>query len=971
MSNVKHLAGLTLLLLLPAALTACPAPPQGEGEGEGPSEGEGGEGEGGEGEGAGEGEGEGDGFNDHTVARLATLADFEAFAAPSASSTAVKFVITRFLKPGQNLRFLASDHYGLHDEWYWFRLMNGARVDGVDDIAPVDVGRSLDTVHDIVDWAHTQQALPLDLTFVNDGRLYSPHFYDLSLFNEPKTLGIGTVLHFAARAPIPETWAVELEYQHVLSAAELVQMFAMLAPTLPADVGASLKILVRSPQHEELLQQLIAAGDPLAARFIHYSDVTVPGQTEVYSEGLVAGRLRVIHSGDNFQDSRSTDILVSEDLVDFLPQCAGLVTAVPQTALAHINLLAKNRGIPNAFRSGILDDPNLDQLSRVRAPVIVKATGVDQLQLVAMTETQFAQFRALNLVPPSSAPPVDVSTIEYAYDLTTPSFTDEATLRPMLGGKASGYLALLDQSPDIETPDTPFAVSVRGYVEHLADLKPMIQQVLANPQFQADANVRVLGLEGIGGWNTRHPELPAFPGDFLATRPSGDVLRTVIESGGISGLVTSKPMDPVALAAITAMAEDHFGSYADVQGLRFRSSSNVEDAEGFNGAGLYTSNTGYLHADRLTGSNAHKTIEHAVKTTWASYWDVEGFEERRLANVDHLSGAMGCAVHANFQNDKEIGNGVMTYTILPPGHPDGAAILEINAQEGSLSVTNPPAGDPNLPEVDRVVLHDDGTTALTRVRGSTVLAPGSFVVDDAQIARLFDETRRVSEYWKDVDNSALPLSQQRQEITINFEFREVAPGWPVLADGTQRPTRVVIKQARTLEPSTVRVPSAVKSLPIPKDILSRARRVVQRTCTAGALNVVITDAFTDALKPPDLGYVDAPFTSFVVVNFTQDVPEVGAVAGQRRSVIHTAYAFDHPGMDTGGAYSLELDVNADQQAAIGLSRVALDNGAITVANAAVGGQAFSASASCTSNVIFSSPEDFLQSILDATNGQGG
>src|SRR5262249_50100852 len=155
--------------------------------------------------------------------------------------------------------------------------------------------------------------------------------------------------------------------------------------------------------------------------------------------------------------------------------------------------------------------------------------------------------------------------------------------------------------------------------------------------FAADADVRVLGLEGVDGWNTRHPESPDFPQQFIDSRGQGDPLRTMIEEdGGIMGMIRNKPLDAVALDAITAMAEDHFGGYADLQGLRFRPSPNVEAAEGFNGAGLYTSNTGYLHADRLTGSKHDKTLEWAIKETWASYWDVEGFEERKLANVDHL-----------------------------------------------------------------------------------------------------------------------------------------------------------------------------------------------------------------------------------------------------------------------------------------------------------------------------------------------
>lgn len=63
-------------------------------------------------------------------------------------------------------------------------------------------------------------------------------------------------------------------------------------------------------------------------------------------------------------------MLVLEGVPDFLPQASGLLTAVPQTPLAHLHVLARNRGIPNAYLGGVLDDPNIDPLARVRAPVV-------------------------------------------------------------------------------------------------------------------------------------------------------------------------------------------------------------------------------------------------------------------------------------------------------------------------------------------------------------------------------------------------------------------------------------------------------------------------------------------------------------------------------------------------------------------------------------------------------------------------
>ena len=905
-----------------------------------------------------------DDFPDQTVPSFADIAAFDGYGAPAASSTAVKFVITGFLQSDPQLRFLDSAAYVLHDEWYWFRLMNGAAVDRVD-TAPVNLGISFATVQEIYTWARAQSALPLDLQFVGDDRLYSPKFYQLALFQEPKQLGIGTVLRFAARPDLsparPEMWAIELEYQHAINEAELTEMFDLVGAGLPPGIGAQLKLLVRSPQQEDFARALEAAGSPLAARMLRYSDVTVPGETEVYSEGLVAGRLRVFRSGDTgYEASRSSDLLVLEDVPDYLPQCAGLLTAVPQTALAHVNILAKNRGIPNAYRGGLLDDPEIDALARVFAPVVVRAQAPDLLEVAAMTEQEFTQYRQLTAVPPSSVTPVDPNAIEYVYDLEALAFADEATWRPILGGKSTGFLALLDAG-DITTPPHPLGISVRAYLEHTVDLEAELTPILADPLFNQDVLRRALLLEGPDDWALKHPEDPTYADRFLALYPAADPRRILVDAGGAQGRIRNKPIDPATLDVIEAALTAAYGTLADEQGLRFRSSSNIEDAEGFNGAGLYTSNTDYVHADRLDAARQDKTVEHALLETWASYWSSEAFEERRLGNVAHLSGAMGSVVHPNFQDDLEIGNGVFTYTILPPGHPDGAALLEMNAQEGSLSVTNPPPGDPNLPEVDRLVLDAAGAVTITRVRGSTVLPAGATVLTDAQLMHAFEQARRVTELWFSVSNAALAVSQQKSTLTIDFELREMAAGWPSYADGTVAGSRVVIKQARTLEPSLLRVPTAVRNMPIPRDLLARARRVEQRTCDAGALRASVTEVFSDKLKPPDLGFDVAPFSAFVVVDFVNDVPELAATAGQRRSAVHTAYAASHPGMAEGGPWAFDVDVDDDREATLGLSRVSYAGDTLTVT---LGAGSFANTATCTTTMVFSSPEEFLAAILE-------
>lgn len=111
------------------------------------------------------------------------------------------------------------------------------------------------------------------------------------------------------------------------------------------------------------------------------------------------------------------------------------------------------------------------------------------------------------------------------------------------------------------------------------------------------------------------------------------------------------------------------------QKLRVRSSTNNEDLEGFNGAGLYSSFTHKPKEGKLINS---------IKQVWAGLWNESAFEERRLHRIDHLKTYMGVLIHPNYGDEQA--NGVaITKNIFNAGWEG----LYINAQYGELSITNP------------------------------------------------------------------------------------------------------------------------------------------------------------------------------------------------------------------------------------------------------------------------------------------
>lgn len=849
---------------------------------------------------------DGGAFDDFTDPDIVDTEHFRALATEGPGSLGVKYIISNFtLLNTRDIRFMDGAQYELHDQWYWFRLMNGQRAPGADTLP---YPGSFPSVQAIVQWAHAQAALPLDLRFIGE-RLYSPRFYDLALNVTPQVYGVGTVVHFPARetpTPRAELWAFELEYTDVVTPADLAVHFQMLESSLPQEIGPAVRWLVRSPVQEGVARTMEAQHAAYHDRILRYSDLTTPGEVQVYSQGLTAGRLRkVTADSPELQSTRSTDILLMDAAPDFLPQAAGLVTAVPQTPLAHVNVLARNRGIPNAYLGGVMDDANLDQMARVNAPVAIRALLPNVLQIVPLTDTQYAQYRNLFVVAPLSVPPVDLTNAPYTTDLSQVALADVDELRPLIGGKCAGMVALLAPE-DVSTVHRPLCITVKAYAEHIQPMVAEIQALLAHEEFNRSLRARTLALEGPDAFDARFPQ----PGDqayreSVMARPTGDVVADMARAGGLVGRIQDAPINTATLAILEQALGTAYDVYQTQQALRFRSSSSVEDIEGFNGAGLYTSNTGFLHADLQSDpSDRKKTVERAIKLTWSSYWGTEAFEERRLESVDHLSGNIAVMVHARFDDAKELANGVLTFTILPPGH-DALAVMELNAQAGALSVANPERPGV-LPEVVRVTKALDGTLRVERLQSSTEVAPGEEVVDDTGLLGLFTQAHAVTQQWLENDNQALYPSQRRRTLTLDFEFKDVDAGWPALAGANQYGRRMVLKQARTLEPGTAHMPEVVRNLPLPRDVLARARRIERRICTADRIRVTLTDAYTDKLMTPDLGFDVEPFTGVVMVEATQAVSEMGWAAGYRTTLAHTSFSsILHPGMREGGAWAFD------------------------------------------------------------------
>jgi hypothetical protein len=123
---------------------------------------------------------------------------------------------------------------------------------------------------------------------------------------------------------------------------------------------------------------------------------------------------------------------------------------------------------------------------------------------------------------------------------------------------------------------------------------------------------------------------------------------------------------------------------ADYPGItmRFRTSTNSEDLDGFPCAGCYESHTG--------DPAKWPSVLDAIRQAYASAWLFRTFEERSYYGIDHTAVGMGLLVHHNFPNEEA--NGVaITANPFDDSGLDPAYYVNVQAG-GDAEVVHPPPG---------------------------------------------------------------------------------------------------------------------------------------------------------------------------------------------------------------------------------------------------------------------------------------
>ncbi len=391
-------------------------------------------------------------------------------------------------------------------------------------------------------------------------------------------------------------------------------------------IGKNLKFYLNNPEQMEWFQQNKFKISCVKSDYI-FNELTYQ---EVVS-GSNIGILKQYKIKDlESRKPNSNEIVILDGTPDVLPNVRGIIVNELQTPLSHLVLLGKNRKIPIMAYTKVFKDTNINKLLSKK------------VELKIEVDTFFIKETDKKIVEKVNSKKKKLTIDNTVTDLVDLSKIPKKGVN-YIGSKAQNMAYLIAVSKEIpfKTPENAHAIPFYFYTKHIQkeSISPLISELLTSTK--KDSVV----------WVNKQ-------------------LKKIRDA------IKKEPVDPVLIAKLNETFKN-----AQFKNFRFRSSTNAEDLDDFNGAGLYDSKTGIL-------GDSIKTFEKAIKQVWASVWNEASYNERELFGIDQHNIAMGVLVHRSFPD--ELANGVIiTKNIFRENFPG----ITVNIQKGENSVVKPEKGE--------------------------------------------------------------------------------------------------------------------------------------------------------------------------------------------------------------------------------------------------------------------------------------
>jgi hypothetical protein len=434
------------------------------------------------------------------------------------------------------------------------------------------------------------------------------------------------------------------------------------------------------------------------------------------------------------------DIPVLDMVPNDISVTSGIITEAFQTPLAHINVLSQNRGTPNMALRGAWTNTELRALENKWVKLDVELSGYT---VTAVTVEEADAWWDLHKPSKVGVANMDTSTKVLA-DVKDILDVDGLGLGPALkkaipayGGKASHFSSF----PHMDTTKVPypkeaFAIPVYYYWQHMQNngINSIVAELLASDSFN---------------------NYPAYRDAQLIK---------------LQDTIQNAPLDSAFEALLFAKLNEKFPAGTQV---RFRSSTNAEDLDGFTGAGLYESEGGNI--------DKPKSIRKAIRYVWSSVWRFRAFEERTYRQIEHNSVGMALLVHHSFSAEEATGVAITANIYDNAGVDPG---YYINVQYGDGSVVLPGADVIS----DELICNFgmDGKPIQYNTHSNVLPKGMATVLTDDQVYSLCTALAEIHRYFK-------PLygSDETKKFAMDTEFK-----FDQLLENPNGPSVLLMKQCR-------------------------------------------------------------------------------------------------------------------------------------------------------------------------------
>lgn len=277
------------------------------------------------------------------------------------------------------------------------------------------------------------------------------------------------------------------------------------------------------------------------------------------NSGVGQGVLKVIGEGKyTWKEVNPEDIILLTEPNNDLPPNAGIITTFYQPYLSHINVLSRQREVPNMmYTEALMDSLILNLEGKYVELKVLKGTfDIREIKEVSISDS----IKKIVLTPDDS--------FNEIVPIRKVKFSDTKSI-----GRKASNLAELRKVEWVRIPEGAFVIPFSYYLRHIkkSGASELIKRI----------------------------------------NNGGMAQEIVLDS--LRSLIINTSLDTLFLNKVKEFCE---GKPYD---FRFRSSSNCEDLKGFNGAGLYKSVTGSLSRSDKSIERAIKKVWASLWTYRAYY----------------------------------------------------------------------------------------------------------------------------------------------------------------------------------------------------------------------------------------------------------------------------------------------------------------------------------------------------------------